>query len=204
MADWDAVSAHLERNLLHVLEAIRQGARRREPVSVATARDWHAATLRGLSVSDPLYVGRFRGEAGLEKVQVHVGGRFGVAAREVATSLAAFERTLQPVIARLDVLIPPDTDPTADQLAAILEFCAWVHAEWIRVHPFANGNGRSARLWVNAIAMRYNLPPFLPLRPRPDGGYGSADADAMIGNWQPTIGVLRRLLNDFLRTSARP
>ena len=32
-------------------------------------------------------------------------------------------------------------------------------AEWIRIHPFANGNGRIARLWVNSIAMRYDLRP---------------------------------------------
>lgn len=204
MADWDADSAQLERNLLFVLDAIRQGSRRREPVSAATARGWHGETLRGLQVPDPRYVGRFRGETGLEKVQVHVGGRFGVAALEVATSLAAFDRTLLPVMARLDVLIPPGTAPNADQLAAVLEFCAWVHAEWIRVHPFANGNGRTARLWVNAIAMRYNLPPFLTLRPRPDAGYGSAGIEAMLGNWQPTIVVLRRLLNEFLRASTRP
>ncbi len=166
------------------------------------ARQWHADTLRGLAVPDPRYVGRFRGEPGLEKVQVHVGGRFGVAAHEVTTALAAFERTLQPVIARLDALIPAGSDPNADQLAAILEVCAWVHAEWIRIHPFANGNGRTARFWVNGIVMRYNLPPFLRLRPRPDAGYGDAGAEAMRGNWQPTLAVFRQLLDDFLRAPA--
>jgi hypothetical protein len=199
MADWDANSAELEQNLRRVLEKIRDDARRRAVLSIETGREWHAEALRGLAVPDPRYVGRFRGEPGLEKVQVHIGGRFGVAAREVAIALAAFERTLQRVIARLDALIPRGIDPSADQLAAILEVCAWVHAEWIRIHPFANGNGRIARFWVNSIAMRYNLPPFLKLRPRPDAGYGDAGAEAMGGNWQPTIAVLRNLLEDFLR-----
>ena len=202
MADWDADSAQLEQNLLIALETIRDNARRRTALSLETARQWHAESLRGLAVPDARYVGRFRGEPGLEKVQVHVGGRFGVAARDVASALAAFERTIQPVITRLDALILADTDPNADQLAAILEVCAWVHAEWIRIHPFANGNGRTARLWVNSIAMRYNLPPFLRLRPRPDAGYGNAGAEAMRGNWQPTIAVFRQLLADFLRSPA--
>jgi Fic family protein len=197
MADWDADSAQLEQNLRRVLETIRDDARRRAVLSLETARHWHAETLRGLVVPNPRYVGRFRGEPGLEKVQAHVGGRFGVAAREVTTSLSAFERMLQPIIARLDMLIRRGTDPNADQLTAILEVCAWVHGEWIRIHPFANGNGRTARFWVNSIAMRYNLPPFLRLRPRPDAG-----AEAMRGNWQPTIAVLRQLLEDFLRTPA--
>jgi len=192
MADWDADSAQLEQNLLIALETIRDNARRRTTLSLETARQWHAESLRG----------GFRGEPGLEKVQVHVGGRFGVAARDVASALAAFERTIQPVITRLDALILADTDPNADQLAAILEVCAWVHAEWIRIHPFANGNGRTARLWVNSIAMRYNLPPFLRLRPRPDADYCNAGAEAMRGNWQPTIAVFRQLLADFLRSPA--
>jgi hypothetical protein len=136
MADWDANSAPLEQNLLRVLETIRDNARRRTVLSVETARRWHAETLRNLTVPNSRYVGRFRGEPGLEKVQVHIGGQFGVAARDVSSALAAFERTLQPVIARLDILIPTGADPNADQLAAILEVCAWVHAEWIRIHPF--------------------------------------------------------------------
>ncbi len=202
MADWDADSAQLEQNLLRVLETIRDNARRRTVLSVETARRWQAEILRDLATPDPRYVGRFRGESNLEKVQVHVNGRFGVAARDVASALAAFERTIQPVIARLDALIPAGTDPNADELAAILEVCAWVHAEWIRIHPFANGNGRTARLWVNSIAMRYQLPPFLKPRPRPDAGYGDAGAEAMRGNWQPTIAVFRKLLDDFLRSPA--
>ncbi|HEX3869401.1 MAG TPA: Fic family protein [Pirellulales bacterium] len=116
------------------------------------------------------------------------------------TALTTFERTLLSVIARLDTLILIDDDPNSDQLAAILEVCAWAHAEWIRIHPFANGNGRTARFWINSIAMRYNLPPFLRLRPRPDLGYAAAGAAAMLGNWQPTINVLRRCLEDFLRS----
>jgi hypothetical protein len=70
------------------------------------------------------------------------------------------------------------------------------------IHPFANGNGRTARLWVNSISMRYNLPPFLRLRPRPDAGYGDAGAEAMRGNWQPTIAMVRRHLEDFLHAPA--
>ena len=199
MTDWDANSPQLEANLTRVLDDIRRAAARREAPSIAAARRWQAQTMHDLAVPDPRYVGAFRGEPGLEKVQVHVDNRYGVAAKDVAAALADFQRTLRQVIARLDQLIPPGTDPNADQLAAILEVCAWAHAEWVRIHPFANGNGRTARLWVNSIAMRYQLPPFLRLRPRPAGGYGAAGAAAMRGDWQPTIAVLRRLLEEFRR-----
>ncbi|MFP5232432.1 MAG: Fic family protein [Acidobacteriota bacterium] len=62
-----------------------------------------------------------------------------------------------------------------------------VHAEWIRIHPFANGNGRTARLWANLVAMRYGLPPSIRLRPRPNLGYREAPARAMHGDcWMPS------------------
>jgi len=68
----------------------------------------------------------------------------------------------------------------------------------VRIHPFANGNGRSARLWANFIAMRYGLPPFVTLRPRPGNDYGAAAAAAMDGNWEPTEQVFRVMLRDAL------
>jgi hypothetical protein len=68
----------------------------------------------------------------------------------------------------------------------------------VRIHPFANGNGRTARLWANYVLMRYGLPPIVRLRPRPDGGYGVAGAAAMDGDWEPTVAVFRKLLLDEL------
>ena len=197
MADWDANSPQLEDNLRRVLEGLQQASARREPLTVEAARRWQSETMRYLDVPDTRYVGAFRGEPGLEKVQVRVNGQYGVAARDVGRALADFERTLQQIIERLDQLIPSGVDPNSDQIGAILEVCALVHAEWIRIHPFANGNGRTARLWVNGIAMRYNVPPFLRLRPRPDADYGEAGAQAMRGHWEPTIAVLRRSFEQF-------
>ena len=83
----------------------------------------------------------------------------------------------------------------------MIVLCAWAHAEWARVHPFANGNGRTARLWANSLAMRYNLPPFVRLRPRPDGKYGAVCQAAMLGDWAPTATLFREMLDDFSRQS---
>jgi hypothetical protein len=121
-----------------------------------------------------------------------------VNAADVAEALARFEEKLQRLVAELDEHLPIDQEPDADQLAAIIDLCAWVHAEWVRIHPFANGNGRTARLWANSIAMRYGLPPFVRLRPRPNTGYGDAGAKAMQGDWKPTSVVFRRMFADFL------
>jgi hypothetical protein len=154
--------------------------------------------MEGLDVGDPRYVGTFRGEAGLENVQVRIGSHFGVPSVSVAEELRVFEDTLQKAVASLDEMLVPGKPLTADQLGAVIDLCAWVHSEWVRIHPFANGNGRTARLWANSIALRYGLPPFVRLRPRPDGGYGAAGAAAMQGDWEPTAKVFHKMLNDLL------
>jgi len=128
---------------------------------------------------------------------VKVGANRGVNAMRIAAALRRFEATLQTLVADLDKLLPIGHELDADELAAVIDLCAWVHAEWIRIHPFANGNGRTARLWANSLAMRYGLPPFIRLRPRPNSGYAEAGAKAMNGDWRPTAIVLRRLLDDF-------
>jgi Fic family protein len=203
MTDWDADTPKLHDNLTRLLRRIRQDARRRDSPTVEDARHWHAEAMQNLQVPDQKFVGAFRGEAGLENIQVRIAGRYGVAAPEVAVELAHFDQILQRVIGRLDEWIPRDTELDADQLSAIVEVCAWAHAEWVRIHPFANGNGRTARLWVNSIASRYGLPPFLRLRPRPAGNYGIASERAMLGDRAPTVALFHELLANFATDSDR-
>lgn len=198
MPDWDADSPRLRRNLIRLLTDIRDQARARHVPGLADAQNWHRAMLAGLTPPDPALVGRFRGSAPLTDIEVVVGSYPGVPATEVAAETARFAATLAQILKHLDSHLPPDATPTPDQLSAVIEACAWAHAEWVRIHPFANGNGRTARLWANAIAMRYGLPPFVRLRPRPNFGYEAASGEAMLGNHQPTVLAFRRLLAAFL------
>lgn len=41
-----------------------------------------------------------------------------------------------------------------------IELAAWTHAEFVRIHPFVDGNGRTARLIMNYQLMRHG---FLPV-----------------------------------------
>lgn len=198
MPDWDADSPQLRKNLTQVLNQLVLAAQRREQPELESARRWQALLLNGLKVPDSRFVGAFRGEPGLEYVQVKVGAHYGVDPANVAGALAAFETRLQVLVAELDSMLPAGLEPNADQLAAILDLSAWVHSEWVRIHPFANGNGRTARLWANWIAVRYGLPPFIRLRPRPTTGYAEAGVKAMQGDWNPTAIVFRRLLDTCL------
>jgi Fic family protein len=194
MADWDKESPQLRRNLAELLRRIRDDAAGRSRLNVDSVRAWHVAAMRKLTGPMQNMAGRFRGEQGLERVEVRIGGHFGIAPAEVAGALAKFDETLKDAVAQLDQLIPTGIELSADELAAVLDVCAWAHAQWVWIHPFANGNGRTARLLANALAMRYGLPPFVRLRPRPGGGYGDASKAAMQGDWQATVGVFREML----------
>jgi Fic/DOC family len=197
VSDRDDDIPQLRRNLASVLKEIVRAGGRRETPTLEAARRWQTLFMKGLDV-EARFVGTFRGEPGLENIQVRVGANYGVDPAQVPEELARFESKLQALVAELDGLLPIGQEPDADQLAAIVDLCAWAHAEWVRIHPFANGNGRTARLWANSLALRYGVPPFVRLRPRPDAGYGSAGAKAMKGDWKPTAVVFRRLLGDFL------
>ena len=198
MADWEEDSERLRANIVRALSTARDRALQRSKPTLNDARIGHRLIMRGLAAPADV-IGRFRGEPGLEDYDVEVGRHAGVASGEVANALHTFEERLQRAVALLDAWIKPEGTPTTEQLSAVLDLCAWAHSEWVRIHPFANGNGRTARLWANALAMRYELRPFVPLRPRPGKDYALACAAAMDGDWRPTARVFRRMYRNVIR-----
>ncbi len=199
MADWDDDSPRLAENLKSLLRTLRDQAVDRAPIAIDDSKAWQTKIMEGLQAPNPDYIGRFRGTPGLESTGVTIGANEGVPPRRVADELEAFESHLESTIDFLDERIPATTRPDADTLDAAIDVCGWAHAEWVRIHPFANRNGRTARLWANLIAMRYGLPPFVRLRPRPEGDtYASVGAQAMTGAWRPTSNLFREMLDRAL------
>jgi fido (protein-threonine AMPylation protein) len=195
--DWDADSPELRQNLTRILEEIADCADLREKPTIELAREWQRRFMQGLA-AEPRYVGAFRGEPGLERTGVKIGRYRGTKPAKVAEEITRFQKILQAAVVQLDRVLPVGKELNVDEYGAVIDLCAWAHAEWVRIHPFANGNGRTARLWANFLAMRYGLPPFVRLRPRPDDGYEEAGAKAMRGEWEPTALVFRRMLKRFL------
>jgi hypothetical protein len=208
MRDWDDNSSQLDVNLAHILAYASKNARRRSKPTLDDTLKWHKDLMRGLEIPPveglniPVenYIGRFRGAPGLENCQVGIGRYLGVRADLVPAQLKAFEQELQRKVKLLDAQIGPDLterDLSAKQICEVLKLCAWAHAEWVRIHPFLNGNGRTARIWANYIAARYGLPPFVRMRPRPDRDYGAAGAAAMEGYWERTFLVFLRMYQEY-------
>ena len=83
MPDWDEDSPRLRQNLARALGKILRAAEQREVPTTEAARRWHILIMEGLNVPDSRLVGAFRGEPGLEKIQVRVGANYGVAVKSV-------------------------------------------------------------------------------------------------------------------------
>ncbi len=180
--------AVIEQNLGRVLRRIVERAPRREAASVAMAQTWHRRVYRSVPLPVPYYAGGIRGAdpdlPELFSYEVAVGASPGVPSRYVTRELERYERFMVQAVGRLDPQIPVGERPTEPgAVHSVLTLCAISHGEWVRIHPFANGNGKTARLWANWCALRYGLPPFVRLRPRPAGdAYASAAADSMRGD----------------------
>lgn len=46
-----------------------------------------------------------------------------------------------------------------DQFPNQTEKAAWIHAEFVKIHPFQDGNGRTARLIMNYFLLTHGMPP---------------------------------------------
>ncbi len=164
------------------------------------AQDWHRRIYRNVRLPVPYYTGEIRNSdpdfPELFGYEVAVGSSQGVPSRHVPAQLESFESFMVEAVDRLDPILRVGERPSdTGAIHSVLTLCAISHGEWVRIHPFANGNGRTARLWANWGALRYGLPPFVRLRPRPAGqACGLAAADSMRGDHRAMVIALADML----------
>jgi len=181
----------IEANIAALLSRMRAEAERRDAPTVDMAREWHRDIYRGVSLPVAYYAGEVRDSDArypeLIGYEVQVGQRLGMPSADVPAALNEFQASMQAATRSLDAAIPVRVLPnTTRVLVGIVQLSSQAHGEWIRIHPFANGNGRTARLWVAWIAARYRLPLFLQLKPRPEATtYAVAAAASMQGDHRP-------------------
>jgi fido (protein-threonine AMPylation protein) len=187
-----------------VLRSIVAASDQRDPPTVAMAQDWHRRLYDEVPLPVPYYAGEVRDSDDrfpeLVGYEVSVGLLAGAASADVWTELANFERQAQVAVGRIDRAIPVGSKPTTPpQLSGVITFCAVMHGEWVRIHPFANGNGRTARLWANWAAVRYGLPPFVTIKPRPgSAAYQQASIASMSGDHSVAVAVFGALFRSAL------
>ena len=155
-----------------------------EPLDASRIARWHKGCLLGLSyMTDESLLGAYRGtnHPRLKNMVVSVGGIRGAPPHQVNKELVRFFAQLKKRMDNLADKIRLDQDKSRRELRQIAEVAGWAHGEWVRIHPFANGSGRTARLIANWVLARCRLLPVVGIRPRPDHPYGPAAVASMRG-----------------------
>lgn len=165
----------------------------RRPPSADMVRDWHRHMFAGLA-PHPDYPGNFRDldqvPYCLQDCEVRVGDARGVPCGEVLSAVAiffqVFARKLADVEQRWRTRQSP---PDEDDIDQVVKLAAWAHGEWVRIHPFINGNGRTARLLANYVFTHepFGFGPVVAVRPRPTGRYAEAARRSMMTGDHPLM-----------------
>jgi hypothetical protein len=190
-------------NTMAVLREIAARADDRGAPSVAMAQAWHRRLYVGIELPVSYYAGEPRDSdpecPELQGYEVAIGQARGTPSADVPAALASFEVGTREAVIALDKAIPVGVQPSkGPELSGVLSLCAVLHGEWVRIHPFANGNGRTARLWANWAASRYSLPQFVTVKPRPPEPYSLAAMASMSGNHRVTMAAFLEMLDAHL------
>ena len=171
-------------NTAALIATLKATAAARAVPDVTQVLGWHSAIYAGCAVPVAGYPGHLRGDVSVPELvgyEVRVGPKQGIWSVDVPAAVLTFMGQVNAAVATLDAALPVDVRPaTVAELDAVIRLTAVVHGEWVRIHPFANGNGRTARLWAAWLAFRYNLPLFVEVKPRPnDAAYAQASFASM-------------------------
>ena len=85
----------------------------------------------------------------------------------------------------------------------LIELAAWTHAEFVRIHPFIDGNGRTSRLLMNYQLLSYGFLPVSIDKETRLEYYNSLEEYAVNGNLQPFADLIADLeekhLDEYLK-----
>ncbi len=80
-----------------------------------------------------------------------------------------------------------------------------LHVDFLNIHPFRDGNGRTARLLMNMVNMRYGIPPFSPKSDKENRVryYETFDLVDKLGSAIPMVTYLGNQLMEIMETAIR-
>jgi len=167
---------HLEAiNHKHAIDFVEALARKAEPITERDIRQIHALILRTI---DDENAGRYR------QGQVYIAGS------EYVPPKAPFVPML------MEELVAWLNSEEATRLHPV-ERAALAHFRLVHIHPFVDGNGRTARLLMNLLLMRDGYPPAV-IRREERGRYFDALDEAHWGNTEPFVVFVAEVENRSL------
>lgn len=156
-------------------------------------RPWHLILFQQFVPPDFVYfAGHYRGEAFrcLVDYEVGVAGdpRVGYPASKVAIGMQEVSRLIDTAMAGLDLTHqkPNSQLSPGTKLQYIISAVCKIFEFFLRVHPYANGNGHTARTMVWALLSRYGYwPTKWTVEPKPAHPYSQLIAEFRSGNCEP-------------------
>lgn len=171
----------------------------------ADSRPAHHTLFRGLTPRGyDYYAGHYRGEPYRclreYEVRIPTDPRVGASPWSVLSVMAQMATDIRAGIAALDSVHerPHSQVPPEQKLYHTVVLACGVFELFLRIHPYANGNGHAARFVVWAILGRYGYwPKRWPIDPRPaDPPYTTLLTAYRSGNPEPLeLFMIRTLLN---------
>ncbi len=79
-----------------------------------------------------------------------------------------------------------------------IELAAKVHTEFVKIHPFIDGNGRTARLLLNLELMKKGYPPIIIRNENKVKYYSAIDIAHTVGDYKDFIEIVNDELNNSL------
>ncbi len=90
-----------------------------------------------------------------------------------------------------------------EQVLNPIEYAAWTHAEFVRIHPFIDGNGRTSRLIMNYQLMSKGFLPISIAKENRLDYYNALEEYAVNGNLSPFADLIANLeevqLDNYIR-----
>lgn len=74
-----------------------------------------------------------------------------------------------------------------------IEIAAWTHAEFVKIHPFVDGNGRTSRLIMNYQLMSNGFLPISIVKESRLNYFNALECYAIEGNLQPFVDIIAEL-----------
>jgi fido (protein-threonine AMPylation protein) len=146
---------------------------------------WHRIMFEGLVPLDE-YAGDFRQDDSTRPClgkNVGVGSIPGEEFHRVIYSMESLIVQIRESIALLEV--GWSTKDNRDKAFGLAVIIGDLIGNFIRIHPFINGNGRTSRIIWAAALVRFGVKPQFRIHPRPDSPYGSVMKAAMAGDNKP-------------------
>ena len=146
-------------NLTVITKRIHQIDKGKRDYSVALLHDWHYALFHGVRN----HAGRFRTREYGEQV-VTFGDQRSTPSEFVEKELNGHIRQGKMFFDDLDSRIRNSSKE--DFNIAVITVAVWMHADFIRIHPFRDGNGRTGRLIATYFLRAYGLPAYIVETPK--------------------------------------